>query len=194
MTDLNTAARRAAIDAAKLRQITDQMEWDSISRARDEATRLLALGAYDDAPDHIFDDFLDALGDTDEAIEAALDPESDLSGGWLTRYREKKKKRKARRAKQRKERKLKRKKKRAKRKNRRDRRKVGVSQSIQAVDTEDAAAATGGTTPEASTDDESADEVPFYKKPIFIAGAGLAGLVTVGLLFMGGKKDKKGKD
>ena len=196
MTDLNISALRATRHAAALRQITDQMEWDGISRARDQATRLLALGAYDLAPDYLFEGLLDALEGADEAIEDALEPEDGLAGGWLARYRKRKKKRKAKRKTKRIQRHKRIVKRRKKRKEKKDRKKVGVSGSINPVDTEAAAAASGEVAPaEGAADVPGEGEIiPFYKKPIFIAGAGLAGAVVVGLLFMGGKKKKTSKE
>ena len=111
---VNIEALRASEHAAKLRQITDQMEWDALSRSRDEATRLLSMGAYDLAPDYLFEGLLDALDGADEAIDSVLDPADDGLDGWLTRYRARKKKRKAKRKKKRVDRRKRIKKRRAK--------------------------------------------------------------------------------
>jgi hypothetical protein len=199
----------AARAAAALRQITDQQDFDRLARARDAATYWLAAGAYDEAPDDVFEGLLDALEDAEEALEDYYDEEDGLGSRASRKARRARKKkrraaRKSRRKARRTKRKSRRKVRRRRRKSRRDRRKAGVSSTIQEVDPEDAAtaegeAAEGGVPAEGELPAEGGGGVmatlwppdqPIYKRPIAIVG-GLAVVGVLAVVLLGGKKSEK---
>jgi len=220
------AQARSARAAARLRQVTDQLEFDRIAAYRHAILKQMALGHYDDTEEFDFDNLLDVL----ELAEIALDDyalarlrKQEADAGllglgalgdkksrrarrkrWRERRRQRRRDRKARRKvkswkkrrrlrkKQYKARKKKfwksYKKAKKERRERRDRKKAGISQSVQQVSAEQAAAASGEETAIAEP-----GPTPFFRKPIVIFGGLVVvavGVVAVGKL-AGGKKKKK---
>ena len=88
------AASRSAKHAARLRQITDQLQFDRIAEARDSIVRNMALAAYDDDDAEEFEDLLEAM----ELAEEALEDYSDDGMGDRKSRRERRAARKRRRA------------------------------------------------------------------------------------------------